>query len=531
MAIIAMALLDPYTGPWTSDQAAHLARRTTFGATPVQLAALTAAGMSAAVDSIVDYAPVDLPLENRIVDLPSGTTEYDRIKNPVSDRDVEGWWLYRMVHSTQPFQQQFALFLHDHFVSEWDKIFSTVTPEANNGNDGSIPGQSCIRTSGSLPADPNRRGAIAVRLMRDQHNIFLTLGHGAFKSLLVAITRDPCMLIYLDNRTNFKTRPQENFAREIMELFSMGVGNYNEQDVKEIARALTGESVNTSCLLNWPYSYFYAASSHDTNPKTVFGVTFNSSVPGEDTNKVIDLILQRVSNSTVSPNHAVYPAASLYMSWKFLTWFVNQGIAISDEAVKELADFFYNNTSAGGYRYNVRETLRLLFKSSFFYESQHRFKLFKNPAEYVVTALRALELDDPSYAGNVNNWVREMGMKLFDPPTVDGWAHGHTWINASGVVARFNYANRMSTSVVLSDTAIDSLIEQHIHGYDDDAGIASFFASRLLLDSLTFEEADIFMQLFKDIKGSATTTTQSIYRKKVRAALHLTMTMPRYQLK
>ncbi len=529
-----MALLDPYTGPWTRAEAAHLSRRTTFGATAAELAARESAGVSVAVDSIVDYNPIDAALEDRISALPGGTSETDRIKDPVDARDLEGWWLYRMVHSTQPFQQQFALFLHDHFVSEYGKISANVTNSADEGNDGSVAGQPCVSTTNPLPPDPTRKRRIVVRLLRDQHNLFLENGHGYFRTMLIDITRDPCMLIYLDNRLNTKTRPQENYGREIMELFSMGVGNYSEVDVQAITKAFTGETIRTACSQGWPYDYTYSTTNHDTNPKTIFGVTFSNvnTTAGLDTIKSIDLILERVSNSNVSPHHKVYPATAVYMSWKLMKWFVNESIAIDHPAVGELADYFYNNTSGGGYRYNMRETLRKLFKSQFFYDQANRYKIITHPADYIVTALRGLGLNDPSYTGTVYANIRSMGMRLFEPPNVAGWDHGRTWINSSSLIARFNYANRMSTSTVLTTAAIDNLLlTGAVANYDDDAGIMNYFAGRLLLDSLTAEETDVFTQLFTLIKGAATTTTATIYRKKVRAALHLTMTMPRYQLK
>jgi uncharacterized protein (DUF1800 family) len=525
-----MALMDPYTGPWTAKEAAHLARRTTFGVTPDNLSLMVVAGMSVSVDSIVNYADVDTTLEDQIANLPA-STENDRIKDPRATSHLEGWWLYRMVHSTQPFQQQFTLFLHDHFVSEWGKVQSNVNNRVVEGNDGSVANQPCVVNSGGLPPDSTREQRIIVRLFQDQQAIFRTIGHQGMRNLLIAITRDPCMLIYLDNRLNTKGKPQENYAREIMELFSMGVGNYSEEDVREVARALTGETIRTGCLQNWPYDYTYNSTQHDTGSKTVFGVTFTNQNNGSDTLKVIDLILNRISNSTISPAHSTYPATALYMSWKFITWFVNDSIPIEHPAVAELAHLFYTD-SAGGYNYNVREVLRTLLKSQFFYDPENHLKVYKHPADFVVSALRCLELNDPGYASTVYSRLRAMGMRLFEPPNVAGWQHGRSWINSSSLIARFNYADRMSSSTVMSNAYINALITNgHVLNYNDDTGIINYFTTRLLQESATPDEVLIFRKLFNDIKGTATTVTQSIYYRKVRAALHLTMTMPRYQLK
>ncbi len=525
-----MALLDPYAGIWTLSEAAHLSRRTTFGATPDKLASLVVSGMSGAVDSIVNYLPVDQPLDDSIVDLPANA-DNDKIKSPMNANELEGCWLYRMVHSTQPMQQQFALFLHDHFVSEYGKIQSNVTNSINDGNDGTTSGQACNMGASGLPPDAYGERKVIARLFRDQQNLFLQHGHGSFRELLIKITRDPCMLIYLDNRLNKKGKPQENYGREIMELFSMGVGNYSEEDVRNAARAFTGETIRNTCQLNWPYDYFYDTNQHDRDPKTLFTVTFNVGLYGEDTEKVIDLILERVSHSAISPAHSVYPATALYMSWKFINWFVNESIKIDHAAVVELAAFFSTNTAGGGYTYNVREALRKLLKSQFFYDQANRYKVYKHPADYLVSALRNLELDEPRYSAIAAYNLREMGMRLFEPPTVEGWHHGRSWVNSSSLIARFNYADRISSTSILSDAKIDGLLNSGmIANIDDNAGIIQYFTSRLLLDTPTAEETDVFTQLFSNIKGTSTTTF-SIFRRKVRAALHLTMTMPRYQLK
>lgn len=537
-----MALLDPYTGPWTTSEAAHLARRTTFGATPDILNTMVAAGMSAAVDAIVNYTPVDQPLEDKIAALVapdpdpanlSARVENYRIKNPWEQRDLEGWWLYRMVNASQPFQQQFALFLHDHFVSEWGKIGNNVTTAINNGNDGNPPAnqtQSC--TSGNVAADTYGQRKTVVRLMRDQHQLFLQYGHLSFKDMLVKITTDPCMLIYLDNRLNVKGKAQENYAREIMELFTMGVNNYSENDVREVAKCFTGETIKTACSENWPYTYYYDSTKHDTTTKSVFGVALSNNYH-QETIQVIDRILSRISNSAISPNHSTYPATALYMAWKFINWFVSHDIPIGHAAVAELANALNTNASAG-FNYNVREALRKLFKSQFFYDNAFRWLMYKHPADYMVTALRALPMVvETSFTGTAYSRLRSMGMQLFEPPTVEGWHHGASWINTSSLIARFNYADRIASSSIWSDAQIDAMITNgYFANWDDNAGIMNFFVSRLLpAYTLTPDEVAVFNTMFQTIKGTASTTTQSIYRRKVRAALHLTMTMPRYQLK
>lgn len=517
-----MALLDQYLGAWTGAEAAHLARRCTFGAPPDKLSAIVAQGMSAAVDAMVDYSPVDQPLEDSIAALPSDEHN-DKIKNPQRINELEGWWLYRFAHSSAPLQQQFALFLHDHFVSEYGKVSANVTNSVNTGNDGSVGGQVCNQGVLGIAPDPLRKTAIVLRLLRDQHNLFLTRGHGSFREMLIAITRDPAMLIYLDNRLNIKGKPQENYAREIMELFSMGVGNYSEDDVRNVARAFTGETIRNACKDNWPYDYFFDAAKHDTGTdKKIFGTTLTPSTPpSDDSIKVIDLILNRISKSTISPAHSLYPTTALYMAWKLVNWFVSQNVAITHPVVAELGSFYFSNTSGGGFAYNTREALRKLLKSQFFYDASNRFNMYKHPVDYMVTALRNLGMDEPRYAGTAAYSLRDMGMRLFEPPTVEGWHHGASWVNSGNLIARFNYADRLSSTSVLPDSGIDLV------GFTSNDSIMDFFASRLLLDPLTADERAVFNSMFSKI----TTSGVAGLRRRVRAALHLTMTMPRYQLK
>src|SRR5690606_23095824 len=172
---------------------------------------------------------------------------------------------------------------------------------------------------------------------------------------------------------------------------------------------------------NWPYSYRYDFKKHDTGTdKKVFGETLPAEFTiGDNTLHVIDRILSRISGADISAAHSIYPATALYISWKLINWFANQNTAIDDPVVAELADFFYNNTDGGGYQYNVRETLRKLFKSQYFYDPANRFNMYKHPVDYVTTAWRNLNLEEPKFSATAAYSLRDMGMRLFEPPTVE----------------------------------------------------------------------------------------------------------------
>lgn len=518
-----MAYFDAYEGPWTENEAAHLMRRAGFGGRPEEINELTQLGMADAVDSLVDYEPVDETLEEKIRNL-RNFEDHQNIKNPEDDKHLQGWWLYRMVHTTQPLQEQFTLFLHDHFVSEWDKVRNGVPSRVNDGTDGSDGRARC--TNGTLPADEDRRNKITARMMKDQNDLLRTEGHGNFQDMLLKITRDPAMLIYLDNDQNQKDRPQENYAREIMELFSMGVDNYTEEDVREVAKALTGETVNKTCAADYPFSYFFHVPNHSREEKIVFGVPFNELGRGKDTERVIELIAHQVSRSGISPAYDRLPATSLYMSWKFLTWFVHEEIPMDHPAVEELAEHFYYD-APNGYIYDVRECLRMIFRSQFFYDTQYRFAMFKNPADFMVMSLRLLDVTESDYTETARAYLTNMGMRLFSPPDVNGWIQGRSWINSANLLTRFNYANRLSTAGIINIRVAQNLISDgYVADEDDHDGLIEYYRSRLLQQPLNDDEIGVFREFLNGINRG-----QDQFRRKAAGLAHLMLTSPKYQVK
>ncbi len=522
-----MALLDRYTGPWTEKEAAHLARRAGFGATPAELTNLVAMGLDAAVSSFVDFSPNATAMEAILAALPNDTSDKGNLRNWTQRQHFEGWWLYRMAKTDQPMQEQLALFLHDTLVSDFPKTTTGFSSLINLGNDGSTPGQIC--TTGTLPPDSNRQRKETMRLLSNQLRLFRESGALSYRELVRSVTRDPAMLLYLDNYLNTKTKPQENYGREVMELFSMGVGNYSENDVKEVSKALTGETVVTSCALNFPYTHTFNAATHDTGTKTVFGVSFNNAAPGADTDFVIDLIFDRISGAAITPAHSTLPAASIYISWSLLRWFLNDGITLGDPAVVEAAAIF-NATSTNGYRYDVRELLRTLLSSQVFYDPANYYNMVKRPPDFAVMALRSLAIDESSWSSGLPNAVTAMGMRLYGAPNVAGWDHGRAWIDSGTVRARFHYADRLSGSTRFTDAMCDALITNgFVASISDNAGIVEYFRARLIQEALRPEELAELSAFMTGVDAGA--PSQSRFRRKVRGVLHLMMCLPRYQLK
>jgi len=564
-----MAMLDEYIvgvdGLWSDEEAGHLWRRAGFGATPAERTAAVGSGdqaaLQAAVDTLVDMQPQDPYLDqpsgtgtgiagDPLDDLPNDTSDLGLVKTPISKRAMQAHWIYRMRYTSQPLQEQLSLFLHDHMVSEWGKVISAITTQVNQGNDGVPPpagSQTC--TSGSLPYDPTRRTRIAIELMLTQNYLFRSQGIDDFRQLLINITRDPCMLLYLDNVLNRNGRPQENYAREVMELFSMGVGNYSENDVQEVAKCFTGETLPLrGCTNDFQYDvYGFSPSLHEPNNKTVFGQIVTYDGTGLETISVIDKILSKLSvNPDVSgltPPYNTLPATAVYMSWKLLQWFVGRDFQLlptPDPAVLELADYM-RGTDAGAYPmrrypYDFRAVLRKLFLSKLFYNSAYRYNLVKTPADYVVTALRMIGIGEAfaQFNGPADR-MGDMGMSLFEPPNVSGWNHGNTWITSGNVIQRFNYANRIGQTI-LNGTAGDAWLDNLLttNGWlpadaADHPAIVDYFASRLIQIPLTVDEQTTLVS-FLDTYPSVGSGNEPM-RNRIRGIIHVLMSMPRFQLK
>ncbi|MBI2480467.1 MAG: DUF1800 family protein, partial [Planctomycetia bacterium] len=215
------------------------------------------------------------------------------------------------------------------------------------------------------------------------------------------------------------------------------------------------------------------------------------------------------------------------LSWKFLNWFVLETIPIDHPVVAELGEHFCE-TPAEGDNYNVRELLRKIFKSQFFYDNAHRYRMYKHPMDYMVMAARNIELNDFSYVAKwplskmgAPVWTAEMGMQLFGPPNVSGWSYGRAWINSGNLIARFNLANSMSSRDFMTDEYCDGLIAKgYVASEKDTAGIIEFFRARLLQTDLRPEELVALNDLITTVAAAQTGEPGSPYQRQVRGCFH-----------
>ncbi|MEX2015148.1 MAG: DUF1800 family protein [Candidatus Hydrogenedentales bacterium] len=554
-------------GPWGAEEVAHLYRRAAFGGTTferdVAQGVQTQSGLRMAVDRLVDFAPEDPHLDRRgggsagygapLHALPNDESDLGQVKHGHLLIPLQAHWLYRMRYTTQPFQEMFTLFLHNHMPTEWDKVFGGISRHVIKGNNGSDPNEQC--SGGPLGFDQDRRKQMVYDVIRTQNYLYRQTGIDSFHNLLMNITRDPCMLLYLDNVDNQKGRPQENFARELMELFSMGVDNgYTETDIQEIAKVLTGETLPfRDCDGNYDYrTYGFDPSIHEGGNKAVFGRIIQEDFNGGETEQLIDLILEQVSvNPDVRGLPAPYndlPAVAVFMSWKILRWFVSDSVQlypVPDEPVLELAHYMRGTDNAPyparRYPYDLRACMRKVFLSKYFFAPENRYTMIKSPTDFYVTTLRGLELDDQfSYINGPGKRMQNMGMELFEPPNVSGWRGGEGWVSAGKLVERFNYGDYLFWHV-MSRTAefrgkwgawLNNMIADpttEISGVNDIEGMIDFVCRRLLHqppnESERTQLKDFLVEFPSFRQGMAK------FDERMRCLLHLVMSMPRFQLK
>jgi len=395
---------------WSYERAAHLIERAGFGAAPDEVARLAALTPRQAVDELVDYESIanDLkPFDESVIwdpgmdPFPPSRAEAVRIARergvglgekvlpegaqrrlqPVVDKFFYGlyanaietqrlglWWANRMFSTRRPLEEKLTLFWHGHFATGENKVRD-------------------------------------YRMMIRQNEMLRARASGAFRDLLVGILKDPAMLVYLDNGENVKKHPNENFGRELLELFTMGVGNYTERDVREAARAFTGWT-------NDVLAFRFDADQHDFGQKTFLGRT--GTFDGED---IIDAILAQ-------PVTAEFVAAKVYR------FFVRDEIA---GPVK--ADLGRTYRDSG---YQMKPLLKRIFLSRDFYSPPAFATQIKSPVHLVVSTYRKMSLGQVPTIPDFGRMTSGLGQSLFDPPNVAGWAGGRTWITPSTLLNRGN---------------------------------------------------------------------------------------------
>ena len=376
---------------------AHLMRRAGFGASRDELDAYAAEGYEATVGKLLGEDEPETMPEDLI-------RRYHPEQVGLMGEDNAGaYWLYRMITSTSPLQEKMALF--------WHNVFATGYAKVSQG-----------------------------RVLMEQIRMFRRHGLGSFDNLLVELSKDPAMIIWLDNHENHRGAINENYGRELLELFSMGVGNYSEQDVKDCSRAFTGWTIANAKYMDlrarrdsvWPYGrlstiFEFRPNDHDDGEKTFLGES--GRLGGEE---VIEIICRQEATAQFISRHMYHFFVAdepPVPQWPYTP-------PRDPEAIDTLSRAYIDS------QYDIRSMLHVLFNSEFFKSEECRFEKIKSPADLVAGVLRLTEeFGRPSRAIlSKANRMTFMGQTLTAPPSVEGWHQGLEWVNTGSLVERVNFA-------------------------------------------------------------------------------------------
>jgi uncharacterized protein (DUF1800 family) len=400
-------------------QIEHLLRRAGFGARPDELDLYGQMSVDEIVDSLVEFQSQTDDVDSKIGKPGYVGTTTRGVFSPNSNiTDARQRWLFRMVHSDRPLQEKMALFWHDHFATGYTKIAGAL---------GATEGTRYMAAKPSEDA-----GGV-----RGQLHLFRDMALGNFRDLLTAIAKDAAMLVWLDGRTNFKAKPQENFAREIMELFTMGVGNYTEQDVYAGARVFTGWNLQrpgSAADGSQHYEFFYSAAQHDTDAKTFSFAIYpdgGKTIPARAAAAGMQDGLDFIAAVAANPN------TGRYLAKKLFRFFVSEFREPDESFVNRIAGVFLNS------RGDMRRVMREVFLSSEFWDSRSYWARFAWPVEYVVRSLKDIGWTGFSVDTALTP-LANMGQTLFDPPDVSGWPGGPNWISSATMLARMNFASTLA---------------------------------------------------------------------------------------
>ena len=434
------------------SRVAHLLRRAGFGSTEAELDEFTALGFAASLERLLNYEQVD---DSSVEQLVAGI-QVDR-------RNVEAArfaWLTRMLYTRRPLQEKMVLFWHTHFATAASKV----------------------------------RGA---DLMLQQQQLFRDNALGNFETLLQRVTRDPAMLIWLDNNQNRTGKPNENYAREVMELFTVGIGNYTDTDVKEAARAFTGYGLDRA----GQFSFF--ADQHDDGDKTFMGVTSNW-----DADDILAALVR-------------HPATARFLTTKLFRFFVYD---IPDPATIDRLAATYTNSG-----FDMRAVVRDILSGPEFLSAEAFHAQVKQPADLVIGALKALNVQN--IGPDLPQTTRHMGQDLLNPPDVSGWKGGDNWISATTVLERFNFADRLAAARGADQPYfVDVGGQLQTHGLRGAADVVDYYLGLLVDGAVTPEARQSLIGYLNSDGGFLVTPGDQSVEQKVRGMLHIAMSLPNYQL-
>ncbi len=377
-------------GPREIALIAHLMKRAGFGADKEELERRSKVGYEETVEELVNPSHFGIPS----FDPDTLYRHHPAMENPGGNPlNGQAEWMYRLINTPRPLEEKMALF--------WHQVFATGNAKVDH----------CA-------------------VVMKQVELFRTHGLGSYKDLLLMVSKDPAMIFWLDNNENHKDAPNENWGRELLELFSMGQGNYSEMDVKEAARAFTGWTIEPSLprmpFQRYLWNFMYLAEDHDESEKVFLGHRGNFN--GED---IIDIICRQ-------------PATARFIARHLYNFFVEDEVQVpswldippkDNVAINILSEALFNSG------YNMSHTLRILFNSDFFKNPKTWHRKVKSPAELVASTMRLIDAhrSPKPGIGIIGLEPGYQGQALLDPPSVEGWHTGKEWIDSGSLLRRINF--------------------------------------------------------------------------------------------
>lgn len=433
-------MLEPFhpsRRKWSRRDATHLLWRCAAGATPAEIDRAvedgmekTVARMTTAQTESEDFIATSKLLRRSALD--SGNIN-----------SLKNWWLYRFLHSPNPLAEKMTLFWHNHFATSNLKVRSAARMDAQ---------QTLIR----------------------KHAL------GRFDELFRGMARDVAMLMWLDTNANRKRHPNENFAREVMELFSLGVGNYSETDIKEAARSFTGWHIRNG-------EFWFNKVQHDPGVKSVLGQKGNFK--GDD---ILEICLKQKS-------------CPRFLASKLLKTLV--------QPQPESADIDALAARIRHHKFSMAPVLQELLSSNLFYAAESRRALIKSPVELVVGTLKSLEVR-PNLGACVQ-LMSDLGQNLYEPPTVKGWEGGRLWINSATMLQRANFAAEVASGEQFGEAMA-------LKSQGSNRKTVDHFVELLIAGEISKSARQELTSHLSQSKGSSSARAASL--------VQVIMTMPEYQL-
>ena len=432
--------------PWTIRQATHLYRRAGFGGNHEQIQQAIGGGMDESLQQLLFDNHESPAFRAEMAGMTRSLVANGNLQSLATG------WLYRMLKTSNQLHEKTTLLWHGHFATSADKVQDAF-------------------------------------MMQQQNDLLREHAVGDFNKMVQGISQNPAMLLYLDSANNRKTHPNENYARELMELFCLGEGQYSEQDIRELARCFTGWEVRNR-------AYRFNRYQHDFGEKAFLGTQGN--LTGEE---AVEHVLKQ-------------PAAPLFIARKLVHYFVIDEPAVDEALLVPLAKQLRKDD------FNLMNTIRIILSSNIFYSSHAIARKIKSPVEMMIGVMRVLSMT--SNLGDLANGLQQLGHGVFFPPNVKGWDGGRTWINSSTLLGRSNliYELLHHEKTSFDGGSLQSLLAKHEK--DSLVAAADYFVDRLCAIPLA---ADTKNQIIRYARTEGSDREQQL-----KSILHQIAAIPHFQI-